>query len=616
VKRKNTGLNSGRNIMWKLAGIYTLAIVVPGLILSLISIRTARHEEAFLEKQFQTTFSAELTQSVYSIEQILNEIQKMLDTTAPAKVSGEALAMWDSSVALVNVPFLFRRTGSFIWPDEKRVSGKEREFLTFNNDFFMDRKSVEVYRKITDEYMETILAAKGTDELPKKPLISQELIKQKAASDFEKDENVQQKVYSDLKRRGKFVPYRNVISGNKSSSKVEAYAPQLSTYVTESMRFSQIVSTASSGLIPRLIDEEMMLIYWKKSGQGQIIGCSIDLKKLSEQIASKLPQMLTSARFLTVLDQNGKSIFSDSIFTAQQWNKPFTAREVSRLLPRWEAVIYLVDPAQISSRARLTSLSLVSIAAILFLTILVSGFVLLMSIYSEIRLARQKTTFVTNVSHELKTPLTSIRIFAELLKEKRQPDPLKQEKYLGIMISEIERLTRLINNVLDFAKINKGTRNYSKKICDCVELCKDLVENQRVRLEHNKFTLETGYSDTPLPVFVDPEAIKQALLNVISNAEKYSSGEKWIRITVTSAAKVVTIAIADRGIGIDQSQSELIFKEFYRVDNSLTAKVQGTGLGLTITRQILRDHNGDIHYRKNEPSGSTFVIALPLYTES
>lgn len=602
--------------MFRLVGIFTAAIVVPGFILCVIAVRTALHEEAFIEKQLNATFQAELTQSVYSIQQLLDNVVLELDTAITTNNTTQSAAVqWDSSVSLVDVPFMFDRRGRFLLPDVKRATGKELELLLFNSDFFMDRKSIEVYRSISDEYIDTILSVKNYNNARNKQRYSQEASRQLAASEFDKDDNVQQRVYSDLKKRGKLVPYRNVVSGTKSNVRVEAYSPQLSTYITESMRFSQIVATGSSGLIPRIIDEQIMLIYWKKCGTRYITGCSIDMNKLAERINAVLPQVLTKTRFLTVLDQNGKAILQPGTFTPQQWNKPFAAREIGRLLPRWEAVIYLVDPQKITSRARLTSLSILFLVIALFCVIVVSGFALLRSVSSEIRLAKQKTTFVTNVSHELKTPLTSIRLFAELLKERRQPDPSKQEKYLNIMLSEIERLTRLINNVLDFARMNKGARTYAKKVCDCSALCREIIENQRVRLEHNGFKIETAYCEKSLLTNIDPEAIKQAILNVISNAEKYSSQEKWIYIAVTENGSKVSIAIYDHGIGIDQSQSELIFKEFYRIDDSLTAKVQGTGLGLTITRQILRDHDGDIEYRKNEPAGSVFVLTLQLMQE-
>jgi signal transduction histidine kinase len=615
MEKNGTGIKQSKNTMLQLVSIFTAAIVVPGFILCLISVRTALHEEAFIEKQLNETFQAELTQSVFGIQQLLDKILLELDTTISVNATSSTIVQRDSGRSLVDVPFVFDRRGHFLLPEGKMASGREREFLLFTSDFFMDRKSVEVYRSISDEYMDTILSFKKYDNASNKSLYGKEVSRQLAASEFDQDSNVQQRVYSDLRKKGKLVPYRNIVSGSKNSAKVEAYSPKLSTYITESMRFSQIVATSSSGLIPRIIDEQMMLIYWKKNQRELITGCSINMDHLAERINAVLPQVLTKTRFLTVLNQNGKPIIQSGTFVPSEWKKPFVAREISRLLPRWEVVIYLANPQIITSRARQISLSILLLVVTLFTVIVVSGFVLLRSVNSEIRLAKQKTTFVTNVSHELKTPLTSIRLFAELLKERRQPDPAKQEKYLSIMLSEIERLTRLINNVLDFARMNKGTRTYSKKVCDCSELCRELIENQRVRLEHNGFKIETEYAEKPLLTNIDPEAIKQAILNVISNAEKYSPQEKWIRIAVTANGSNMNIAISDHGIGIDQSQSELIFKEFYRIDDSLTAKVQGTGLGLTITRQILRDHDGDIMYRKNEPAGSIFTLTMPIVQE-
>ena len=151
-------------------------------------------------------------------------------------------------------------------------------------------------------------------------------------------------------------------------------------------------------------------------------------------------------------------------------------------------------------------------------------------------LARQKTTFVANVSHELKTPLTSIRMFAEMLKERRQPDPQKQEKYLDLMVSETERLTRLINNVLDFARMEKGERKYEKKRLDLALLCEGLVDDQRVRLEPDGFEVSLRNDLGEAFVEGDEEALKQALLNLLSNAEKYGGEAKRIDIEIRGRA--------------------------------------------------------------------------------
>lgn len=602
--------------VWKPGIIFIAAMVIPGLILSIIAIRAAKHEEAFVEKQLQTTYAAELTQTVFSIQQLLGDIQKELDTTAPLMGNsepGSSIAQWDSTVALVDVPYLFKRTGSFIQPDLKNPSAHERDFISFNTDFFMDRKSVAVLRSISDDYTSEILSTQAAPAPSQKR--SRAELRNLAASTFEQDEAIQKKMYSDLQKKGKVIPLRNVVSGSKSAAKVEAYTPQLSSFVTESMRFSQIIATASSGLIPRVIDNRMMLIYWKIAGPGFIIGCSVAMDLFKERLVGQLPPLLSNNRFLTVLDHNGTSIIPETSFSPQNWNQPFTSREISRLLPQWEAAIYIVNPQEVTSRARTTALSLALLAALLFITIAGSGLLLLKSVHAEIRLARQKTTFVTNVSHELKTPLTSIRLFAELLKERRQKDPEKQEKYLSIMISETERLTKLINNVLDFSRMNRGKRTYSRTCCDVNELCREVTENQRIRLEHAHFTFSTDFCEAPLPLYADAEAIKQALLNVLSNAEKYASQQRCIRVSSAAEGSHAILRIADNGIGIDPSKTELIFREFYRIDDSLTTPVQGTGLGLAITRQIIRDHGGDISCQNNQPCGTEFVITLPLHME-
>jgi len=231
---------------------------------------------------------------------------------------------------------------------------------------------------------------------------------------------------------------------------------------------------------------------------------------------------------------------------------------------------------------------------------------------SEMDLARKKTNFVANVSHELKTPLTSIRMFAEMLRERRQTNRDTQKKYLDIMVSETERLTRLINNVLDFSRMEKGKKTYDKKIVDAASLCEELLESQRLRLEQNGF--KVNFIRTPGPVYMegDEEAFKQAILNLLSNAEKYSQDKKQIDVEVSRTEDSVFINVKDRGIGIEPEHFQKIFKEFFRADESLSAKVRGSGLGLTISKKIINDLGGDILYHPREGGGSVFQIKLPV----
>jgi signal transduction histidine kinase len=206
-------------------------------------------------------------------------------------------------------------------------------------------------------------------------------------------------------------------------------------------------------------------------------------------------------------------------------------------------------------------------------------------------------------------------MFAEMLKNGRQRSESKRREYLSIMVSESERLTRLINNVLDFARMEQGRKRYAMERLDLAALCRELVENQRPRYEQNGFDLQLRIDVSEgAAVWVegDPESLKQSLLNLLSNAEKYSEENKSIEIELGREGSRVTIDVMDRGRGVSASQSRQIFEEFYRGDDSLTAKERGSGLGLSITRRILRDHGGDVLYLPREGGGSIFRIQLPV----
>jgi signal transduction histidine kinase len=183
------------------------------------------------------------------------------------------------------------------------------------------------------------------------------------------------------------------------------------------------------------------------------------------------------------------------------------------------------------------------------------------------------------------------------------------------MVSETERLTRLINNVLDFSRMERGEKRYTMKRCDVVDLCTGVVDSQRARLENNGFEVTFTTHTGALWVRADEEAIKQAVVNLLSNAEKYSDNIKQIEIDVNRNDGFAVIGVGDRGIGIPAGEADKIFGEFYRVDDTLTSKVKGAGLGLTIARRILRDHGGDIRYAARPGGGSTFQIMLPILRE-
>jgi signal transduction histidine kinase len=226
--------------------------------------------------------------------------------------------------------------------------------------------------------------------------------------------------------------------------------------------------------------------------------------------------------------------------------------------------------------------------------------------------AMQKTTFVSNVSHELKTPLTSIRMYAELLGEDRIKDPAKQKRYLDVIIAESQRLTRLVNNVLDFSRLEQGRKKYHLIDLELSDFFNQTIEAHRLRIQQAGLELKDEIDEDQAIAQIDRDAIEQVILNVLDNAIKYAADGGEVLITGNRTKNWYEMRIKDRGPGVPAIHQEKIFEKFHRVDDSLTAKQPGTGLGLSIARRILRDLSGDLRYEPREGGGSCFVIRIPL----
>jgi len=216
------------------------------------------------------------------------------------------------------------------------------------------------------------------------------------------------------------------------------------------------------------------------------------------------------------------------------------------------------------------------------------------------------------VSHELKTPLTSIRMFSELLAEGRVKEESKQRHYLHIITAEAARLTRLINNVLDFARLERGEKKYDFQKIDLTAIAGETVEAYRPHLEGNGFVLNYKTSELGAWVNGDRDALSQVLVNLISNAEKYCGDKKEVRVEVQQHGNEIEVKVLDRGVGVPRGCEEKIFEQFYRAHDSLASGIQGSGLGLTLVRQIARTHGGEVVYAPREGGGSCFSLKLPL----
>ncbi len=234
------------------------------------------------------------------------------------------------------------------------------------------------------------------------------------------------------------------------------------------------------------------------------------------------------------------------------------------------------------------------------------------NISREMNLARLKSDFVANVSHELRTPLALIRLYAETLELGRLTAKEKYQEYFRIIREESERLTALINNILDFSRIEAGRKEYEFKETNLPELVCSTLDSYRFQIEQNGFAFEENISRDIPPVNVDREAIARSLLNLVNNALKYSKDTKFIGVRLYRANGSVKLEVQDHGIGIPPAEQEKIFEKFYRCGDPLVHNIKGSGLGLSLVRHIARAHGGDVLVESVPEKGSTFTIALPL----
>jgi signal transduction histidine kinase len=230
--------------------------------------------------------------------------------------------------------------------------------------------------------------------------------------------------------------------------------------------------------------------------------------------------------------------------------------------------------------------------------------------------ARRKTSFVSNVSHELKTPLTTIRMYAELLDEGRIEEAEKRSRYLQIIVSESQRLTRLVNNVLDFSRLEQKRKHYHLTSLPLAEVLGQVLDGQAMRLSQAGVELTYHPPNQTLTVKADRDALEQVFLNLVDNAIKYAADGGKLVVELQPKDKTVHALFMDSGPGIPTSQQKRIFQQFERVNNNLTCNQPGCGLGLSIARKLLQDMDGSLHYRQREGGGACFIVKLPLVKDA
>jgi signal transduction histidine kinase len=378
-------------------------------------------------------------------------------------------------------------------------------------------------------------------------------------------------------------------------------------------KLQQTGPQAKHGWIPWFTDNTLHLLGWVQRNPSDVVfGVELETMALVSQLIEKFPTSEIEGFVYALIDDSGKLLHQLGRTPIETGMAPVLEVPLTPHLPHWRVAVYS-DPQSTILRSSNAFLIIAGLLlATLIVAILLGGALLTRQAYANWLDSQQKSSFVSNVSHELKTPLTTIRMYAEILNEGIVRDPEKKAHYLQVIVSEAERLTRLVNNVLGFSRLEQGRMKYGILDLDVVELIQSFLDTNEMRVRESGMSLTCTIPDAPLFVRADRDALEHTFLNIVDNAVKYASEGKSLDMTLSVGGSMCEIRFLDQGPGVPGSHRDKIFEKFQRVDNSLTAGKAGTGLGLTIARKMMRDLGGDLVYEPGAQKGSCFVVCVPL----
>jgi len=324
---------------------------------------------------------------------------------------------------------------------------------------------------------------------------------------------------------------------------------------------------------------------------------------------SKYLKELEKTHYVSIVDFENNGVYSAPV---PRSNKYFCERRFPSTFYKWllQAVPRNYTELERDERNQ-RRLFFFLIVLSMFLTFL-SLAVIYVGTRRERQLVQLKEDFIANVSHELKTPLSLIRMFSEILVSGRVKDERTRSEYFGIIHNESDRMSRLISNLLDFASLERGTRRKNFEVTNVSRLVARELETYRYRIESEGFTLMTDLRDALPETLADPTALGLAFFNLLDNSLKYPGERKEIRVRVEQSNGFIDLAVSDRGLGIPMSEQAEIFEKFYRGSSPAVQKTRGSGIGLAITKQVAEMHGGEVRVESEPGQGSTFTLRIPI----
>lgn len=571
------------------AAILLLGVFFPSLLLGWLAFRTVGEQQVVLEKRTAELFQSEtaaLAAAARAIVEAREEdfsrgVEDLLQATAPAELAARFVDIGAR---------LLPETAPFAISPEGVVAPRrpgEADLLTQNRAFLANADAVPLFQAVPE-------SAGATRQRASEP------------GDPGKSKRAESKE-AELARRAvqpqKIAPPRESLA----SPPVETGLPELADFRTAT-------AGAANGVLARFVNNELQWILWTRppAAAGHTFGCIVPAATMEKWLARLAENRNAPDVVLALLNERARPVSLTQPGFDADWTRPFVASAVGDLLPFWEAAAYAADPAKLDAAAGAARLAIGATIALALSAILAAGWFVWNDARLQVALATRKTDFVSNVSHELKTPLTSIRMFSELLATPAGEDPARRRQYLRVITLESERLSRLINNVLDFARIEKKRKSYNRREIDLHSVAARVWEGTCLHLEQQGWTCRWTADDPPYPVLADEDAMSQILVNLFSNAEKYAASGRSLEFHTWREQNRVHAAVLDRGPGVPAGEETKIFEAFYRAGDTLDNPVTGSGLGLALAHRLAVDHGGSLTCTNRRGGGACFTLALPL----
>lgn len=348
-------------------------------------------------------------------------------------------------------------------------------------------------------------------------------------------------------------------------------------------------------------------------GNKNVCGIIINPKQFAEQVLSPQIQSIARNEFIIniINEKNGEVLYQNQNFPAEQ----IEHRRPLWMVPNGSIGIFLKD-SSIEDLVNQKKSSFIIIISLITASLVLGVWFVYTNIKKEIKLAQIKSDFVSNVSHELRTPLALISMFAETLEMGRVNSEEKKTEYYKIISQETNRLGRIVSSILNFSKMEAGKRKFEFIETDLNSILDKILNTYKFHLQNKGFKLVFEKDENIKSIYADEEALSEALINLIDNAMKYSGDIKEITIKTGSMNASAFVEIQDKGIGIAEEDQKKIFDKFYRVPTGLVHNIKGTGLGLTLVKQIVDNHKGSIEVKSKPEKGSTFILIFPVYKNS